>query len=194
MGYEIAAGVGVARADDTRTPVVMVGDGSYLMMNTEMVSAVAEGLKFIVVLIQNHGYASIGHLSESVGSQRFGTKYRFRDGAKNNFEDGQTLPIDLATNAESLGMNVIRISESPSAIADLKAAVKAAKAHPKATLIHINSDPLLYSPSGESWWDVPIPSVSTLASTQAAYGSYIEGLKAQKPLLGKGSVERPSAK
>jgi 3D-(3,5/4)-trihydroxycyclohexane-1,2-dione acylhydrolase (decyclizing) len=194
MGYEIAAGLGVARADETRTPVVMVGDGSYLMMNTEMVSAVAEGIKFVIVLIQNHGYASIGHLSESVGSQRFGTKYRFRDAAKNNFEDGQPLPIDLATNAESLGMNVIRISESPSAIADLKAAVKAAKAHPKATLIHINSDPLLYSPSGESWWDVPIPSVSTLASTQAAYESYSEGLKAQKPLLGKGSVERPRAK
>jgi len=194
MGYEIAAGLGVARADSTRTPIVMVGDGSYLMMHTEMVSAVAEGLKFVVVLIQNHGYASIGHLSETVGSQRFGTKYRFRDGEKNNFENGEPLPIDLATNAESLGMNVIRINESPTAIADLKAAVKAAKAHPKATLIHINSDPLLYSPSGESWWDVPIPAISTLDSTKAAYESYSKAVKAQKPLLGKGSIERPQAK
>jgi len=190
MGYEIAAGLGVARADSTRTPIVMVGDGSYLMMHTEMVSAVAEGLKFVVVLIQNHGFASIGHLSETVGSQRFGTKYRFRDDAANNFEQGDPLPIDLATNAESLGMNVIRIEESPNAIADLMAAVKAAKAHPKATLIHINSDPLIYSPSGESWWDVPIPAVSTLESTQKAYDAYKEAVKAQKPLLGKGSIER----
>ena len=194
MGYEIAAGLGVARADDTRTPIVMVGDGSYLMMHTELVSAVAEGLKFVVVLIQNHGFASIGHLSETVGSQRFGTKYRFRDEVKNNFESGEPLPVDLATNAESLGMNVIRINESPTAIADLKAAVKQAKAHPKATLIHINSDPLLYSPSGESWWDVPIPSVSTLDSTKAAYENYSKAIKAQKPLIGKGSIERPSAK
>jgi 3D-(3,5/4)-trihydroxycyclohexane-1,2-dione acylhydrolase (decyclizing) len=194
MGYEIAAGLGVARADDTRTPIVMVGDGSYLMMHTELVSAVAEGLKFVVVLIQNHGFASIGHLSETVGSQRFGTKYRFRDEVKNNFESGEPLPVDLATNAESLGVNVIRINESPTAIADLKAAVKQAKAHPKATLIHINSDPLIYSPSGESWWDVPIPSVSTLDSTKAAYENYSKAIKAQKPLIGKGSIERPNAK
>jgi 3D-(3,5/4)-trihydroxycyclohexane-1,2-dione acylhydrolase (decyclizing) len=91
-------------------------------------------------------------------------------------------------------MNVIRISETPNAIADLKAAVKQAKAHSKATLIHINSDPLLYSPSGESWWDVPIPSVSTLDSTKAAYESYSKAIKAQRPLLGKGAIERPRAK
>jgi 3D-(3,5/4)-trihydroxycyclohexane-1,2-dione acylhydrolase (decyclizing) len=190
MGYEIAAGLGVARADSSRTPIVMVGDGSYLMMHTEMVSAVAEGLKFIVVLIQNHGFASIGHLSQDVGSERYGTKYRYRDGKGNNFETGEVLPVDLATNAESLGMNVIRINESPNAIADLTAAVKAAKAHPKATLIHINNDPLLYSPDGEGWWDVPITSVSTLAATQSAYAGYQEAIKRQKKYFGKGSSER----
>jgi 3D-(3,5/4)-trihydroxycyclohexane-1,2-dione acylhydrolase (decyclizing) len=190
MGYEIAAGLGVARADSSRTPIVMVGDGSYLMMHTEMVSAVAEGLKFVVVLIQNHGFASIGHLSQDVGSERYGTKYRYRDSKGNNFETGEVLPVDLATNAESLGMNVIRINESPNAIADLSAAVKAAKAHPKATLIHINNDPLLYAPDGEGWWDVPITSVSTLASTKAAYAEYIEAIKRQKKYLGKGSSER----
>lgn len=190
MGYEIAAGVGIARWREERTPVVMVGDGSYLMMHTEMVSAIAEGLKFIVVLIQNHGFASIGHLSETVGSERFGTKYRFRDEAKNNFETGDILPVDLATNAESLGMNVIRIQESPSAISDLSQAIAAAKASTKATLIHIQSDPLIYSPDNESWWDVPIAQVSTQASTQNAYKKYQENVKAQKPLLGKGSIER----
>lgn len=192
MGYEIAAGVGIARWAKDRTPVVMVGDGSYLMMHTEMVSAVAEGLKFIIVLIQNHGFASIGHLSEDVGSQRYGTKYRYHDKSGNNFESGEILPIDLATNAESLGMNVIRIAESPNAIADLKKAMADAKKHSRATLIHITSDPLLYSPGGEGWWDVPIAQTSTLKSTQEAYASYTKEIQAQKPLLGKGAIERRS--
>jgi 3D-(3,5/4)-trihydroxycyclohexane-1,2-dione acylhydrolase (decyclizing) len=191
MGYEIAAGLGVARADSSRTPVVMMGDGSYLMMHTELVTAVAERLKFIVVLVQNHGYASIGHLSEDIGSQRFGTKYRFRDAKSNNHESGDVLPVDLATNAESLGMNVIRIAESPSAIADLSAAMKVAKAHPTATLIHINSDPLLYAPGGEAWWEVPIPDVSTLESTKKAYENYKEARKVQKKYLGKGYLDTP---
>ena len=190
MGYEIAAGLGVARADSTRTPIVMVGDGSYLMMHTELVSAVAEGLHFLVVLIQNHGYASIGHLSEDVGSERYGTKYRFHIRPLNSFDNGQTLPIDLATNAESLGMNVIRIAQSPNALADLSQAVKTAKKYPKATLIHIESDPLLYSPDSESWWDVPIAENSTLPATQNAFSSYKDAIKRQKKYLGKGSTER----
>ncbi len=188
MGYEIAAGVGAARAG--ATPIVMVGDGSYLMMHTEIVSAVAERIKFIIVLIQNHGYASIGNLSESIGSQRFGTKYRFHNSKENNFESGDVLPVDLATNAESLGINVIRIEESLNAISDLHEAVKAAKKLDIATLIHINSDPLLNSPSGEGWWDVPIAPVSTLESTQKAYKNYTEALKLQRPLLGNGMKDK----
>ena len=190
MGYEIAGGIGVARADKTRDSIVMVGDGSYLMMNSEIVSAVAEGIKFIIVLIQNHGYASIGHLSEDVGSQRYGTLYRTHDKDGNNFEQGEILPIDLATNAESYGMNVIRVEPSTNAIADLSAAVKAAKASNVATLIHINSDPLLYAPDGEGWWDVPVAATSTLASTQKARAEYEEIQKTQKPYLGRGASER----
>lgn len=188
MGYEIAAGLGAARAG--AMPIVMVGDGSYLMMHTEIVSAVAEGLKFIVVLIQNHGFASIGHLSESIGSQRFGTQYRYRDSQGNNFENGEKLPVDLAANAASLGIDVINISQSPSAIADLHAAVKTAKASSKATLIHINSDPLIYSPGGEGWWDVPIAPISTLKSTQDAYSDYAIAIKKQRPLLGNGVEDK----
>ncbi len=191
MGYEIAAGLGVARSDKSRTPIVMVGDGSYLMMHTELVSAVAEGLKIIVILVQNHGFASIGHLSESVGSQRYGTQYRFRDSQGNNFENREVLPVDLAANAQSLGMNVIRISETPNAIADLKAAVKVAKETTTATLIHINSDPLLYSPDGEGWWDVPVAAKSTLESTRDAYENYQEAIKMQRSLLGNGASDRP---
>lgn len=191
MGYEIAAGLGVARADKSRDAIVMVGDGSYLMLHTELVTAVAEKLKFITVLIQNHGYASIGHLSEDVGSQRYGTKYRYQDQAGNNFETGENLPIDLATNAESYGVHVIRIEPGPDALADLGKAVTAAKAHIGGpVLIHINSDPLIYAPDGEGWWDVPISPVSTLASTQDAYAQYVTAKTKQKSLLGKGAAER----
>jgi 3D-(3,5/4)-trihydroxycyclohexane-1,2-dione acylhydrolase (decyclizing) len=188
MGYEIAAGLGAARAG--ATPIVMVGDGSYLMMHTEIVSAVAEGLKVIIVLIQNHGYASIGHLSESIGSERFGTQYRFKDQAGNNFDSGDKLPVDLAANAASLGIDVIDIKASPSAIADLHAAVKKAKQSSTSTLIHINSDPLLYSPDGEGWWDVPIAPISTLKSTQDAYKEYSEEIALQRPLLGNGTKDK----
>ena len=188
MGYEIAAGLGAARAG--AMPIVMVGDGSYLMMHTEIVSAVAEGLKFIIVLIQNHGFASIGHLSEGVGSQRFGTKYRYRDAPGNNFETAEKLPVDLAANAETLGIAVIRIEARPTAIADLMVAVTTAKAASRATLIHINSDPLLYSPNGEGWWDVPVAPISTLKSTQQAYAKYQDDIKKQRPLLGNGASDK----
>jgi 3D-(3,5/4)-trihydroxycyclohexane-1,2-dione acylhydrolase (decyclizing) len=191
MGYEIAAGLGVARADKTRDAIVMVGDGSYLMMHTELVTAVAERLKFITVLIQNHGYASIGHLSEDVGSQRYGTKYRYRDEAGNNHETGDILPIDLAANAESYGVKVIRVEPGPDSITDLKAAMKQAKAHVGGpVLIHINNDPLIYAPDGEGWWDVPVMPVSELETTQKAFVGYEEVKKTQKTLIGKGAVER----
>ena len=190
MGYEIAGGIGVARADETRDAIVMVGDGSYLMMHTEIVSAVAEGIKFIIVLIQNHGYASIGHLSEDVGSQRYGTLYRYQDKSGNNFESGEVLPIDLAANAESLGIQVIRVEPGAHAIADLSTAVAAAKASDRATLIHINSDPRLYAPDGGGWWDVPVAATSTLESTQSAYTEYLAHRATQKPYLGGGANER----
>jgi 3D-(3,5/4)-trihydroxycyclohexane-1,2-dione acylhydrolase (decyclizing) len=191
MGYEIAAGLGVARADKTRDAIVMVGDGSYLMLHTELVTAVAEKLKFITVLIQNHGYASIGHLSEDVGSQRFGTKYRYRDAAANNHENDDRLPIDLAANARSYGVHVIEIEPGPDALAQLGEAVKAAKAHIGGpVLIHINSDPVIYAPDGLGWWDVPVSPISSLESTQTAYAGYQEALKKQKKLLGRGAQER----
>jgi 3D-(3,5/4)-trihydroxycyclohexane-1,2-dione acylhydrolase (decyclizing) len=183
MGYEIAGGIGVARADSTRDAIVMVGDGSYLMMHTEIVTAVAEGIKIIVVLIQNHGYASIGHLSEDVGSERFGTAYRYDERVGDDARTG-ILPVDLATNAESLGIRVIRVEPGAAAIDDLAAALASAKASDRATLIHINSDPLLYSPEGGGWWDVPVAAVSTLDSTRSARADYLERRKGQRPYLG----------
>ncbi|WP_349426223.1 3D-(3,5/4)-trihydroxycyclohexane-1,2-dione acylhydrolase (decyclizing) [Microbacterium sp. LWS13-1.2] len=188
MGYEIAGGLGAKRgllADgDDRDVIVMVGDGSYLMLNTELVTAVAEGIKIIVVLIQNHGFASIGHLSETVGSERFGTWYREYDGEARNFQGGKVLPVDLAMNARSYGLDVIEVEPGTSAIDDLKAAVAQAKASDRSTFIHINSDPLIYAPDGAGWWDVPVAEVSTLDSTQEARDAYLTQQKAQRPLLG----------
>lgn len=177
MGYEIAGGIGVKMADPDRDVFVMVGDGSYLMMATELVTAVQEGIKIIPVLVQNHGFASIGGLSESLGSQRFGTAYRYRtaDGRL----DGDTLPVDLAANAASLGADVIKVTTA----AEFTDAVKAAKSADRTTVIHVETDPLIYAPDSQSWWDVPVSEVSTLESTQTAYERYADWKKVQRPLI-----------
>jgi len=188
MGYEIAGGLGVKRgllaAGDDRDVIVMVGDGSYLMLHTELLTAVAEGLKIIVILIQNHGYASIGHLSETVGSERFGTKYRVYDDAERNFQGETVLPVDLALNARSYGMDVIEVDPGADAITALSAAIATAKASEHSTFIHINSDPHVYAPDNDGWWDVPVAAVSTIDSTRAARDTYDTQVTAQRPLLG----------
>ena len=184
MGYEIAGGMGVRRAAPDRDVIVMVGDGSYLMLHTELVTAVAEGIKIIVVLLQNHGYASIGHLSETVGSQRFGTQYRYLDADQLDFQGEERLPVDLAANARSYGVDVIEIASGPAAVTDLTAAVRTAKASDRSSVIHINSDPLVYAPDGEGWWDVPVAQVSTTDATTTARAEYLTQRGRQKPLIG----------
>ena len=188
MGYEIAGGIGAKRGldavGDDRDVVIMVGDGSYLMLNSELVTAVAEGIKVIVVLIQNHGYASIGHLSETVGSQRFGTWYREYDEEQKNFQSEHILPVDLAMNARSYGLDVIEVEPGENSIDDLKKAMATAKASEKSTFIHINSDPLIYAPDGAGWWDVPVSETSTLESTNTAREEYLKQQAFQRPLLG----------
>ena len=125
MGYEIPGGIGIRMAAPDRDVFVTIGDGSYLMMPTELVTAVQEGIKIIVVLLQNHGYASIGSLAESLGVQRFGTKYRYRN-AESGRLDGGILPVDLAANAASLGVKVFKAST----LVELKDALAKAKASP----------------------------------------------------------------
>jgi 3D-(3,5/4)-trihydroxycyclohexane-1,2-dione acylhydrolase (decyclizing) len=177
MGYEVAGGIGAKMAEPDRDVFVMVGDGSYLMMATELATAVQENLKVIVVLVQNHGFASIGGLSEALGSQRFGTAYRYRtdDGTL----DGAKLPVDLAANAASLGADVIRVVTA----AEFTDAVKVAKASDHTTVIHVETDPMVFAPDSESWWDVPVSETSTLESTQNAYRTYAEWKKIQRPHL-----------
>ena len=180
MGYEIAGGIGAKLAAPEREIYVMVGDGSYLMLSSEIVTAVAEGIKVVIVLVQNHGFASIGELSESLGSQRFGTRYRYRDAASGRLE-GAKLPVDLAANAESLGATVMRVH----GIEQFNTALtKAREVFGTPVVIHIETDPLVPAPSSESWWDVPVAEVAALESTQQARANY-EGFKqAQRPLLG----------
>ena len=119
----------------------MVGDGSYLMMATELATAVQEDIKIIMVLVQNHGYASIGSLSESLGSQRFGTKYRYRN-AQTGRLDGDKLPVDLAANAASFGLEVIKATTR----AEFADAIKAAKAAEEPIVIYVETDPLVDAP------------------------------------------------
>jgi len=185
MGYEIAGGLGAKRgalaSGSNRDVIVMVGDGSYLMLSSELATIVAEGIKLIIVIVQNHGYASIGHLSETVGSERFGTKYRMRDDPAHA---DRMLPVDLAMNARSYGLDVKEIPATASAIDDLSAALAEAKASPRSTVIHIESDPLRYAPDGEGWWDVPVPEQSAMPTTRHARREYEQRRAAQRPLLG----------
>ncbi|MDV6244084.1 3D-(3,5/4)-trihydroxycyclohexane-1,2-dione acylhydrolase (decyclizing) [Rhodococcus opacus] len=177
MGYEIAGGIGAKMACPDRDVFIMVGDGSYLMMATELVTAVQENVKVIVVLVQNHGFASIGSLSESLGSQRFGTDYRYR--GDSGRLDGDILPVDLAANAASLGADVIRAKTA----AEFTDAVKVAKASDNTTVIHVETDPRIAAPDSESWWDVPVSETSTLDSTRTAYETYAQWKKIQRPFL-----------
>jgi 3D-(3,5/4)-trihydroxycyclohexane-1,2-dione acylhydrolase (decyclizing) len=169
MGYEIAGGLGAALAAPDRDVYVLVGDGSYLMMATELVTAVQEGVHLIVVLVQNQGFASIGALSETVGAARFGTRYRYRDRATGRL-DGGVLPVDLAANAASLGVRVHRAQT----IAEFRAALIAAREDraPGPVLVQVETDPLVPAPDSEAWWDVPVAEVSALEATRQARKAY----------------------
>ncbi|WP_111768457.1 3D-(3,5/4)-trihydroxycyclohexane-1,2-dione acylhydrolase (decyclizing) [Nakamurella deserti] len=175
MGYEIPGGIGVRMAAPDRDVFITVGDGSYLMMPTELVTAVQEGIKVIVVLLQNHGYASIGALSESLGVARFGTKYRYRN-ADSGRLDGGILPVDLAANAESLGITVYRAKT----LDELREALKQAKAGDEPAMVHVDTDLEHQSPSGDGWWDVPVADVSTLDVTQQAKVAYDKNKATQR--------------
>jgi len=178
MGYEIAGGLGAKLADPSREVFVLVGDGSYLMMAQEIVTAIAERIKLVIVIVQNHGFASIGSLSESVGSQRFGTAYRYRN-PQTGLLDGDLLPVDLAANAASLGADVLRARTVP----ELRDCLKRARAAPVTTVVHIETDPLAPAPSSGAWWDVPVAQTAALDSTRQAHAAYQAAKGGQRPYL-----------
>ena len=175
MGYEIAGGLGVKMADPDREVYVMVGDGSYLMMAQELITSIQEGYKLTVVLLDNNGFASIGGLSEYVGSQRFGTQYRYRSNGQLN---GGPLPVDLAANARSLGAHVIECDT----IDSVKAALEEAKTTTKTTVIYVKTD-IYQNVDGYAWWEVPVAEVSTVGTTQKSFEVYKEGKKDQRYYL-----------
>lgn len=175
MGYEIAAGLGVKMAKPDSNVIVMVGDGSYQMLSSELITAVQEGLKITVVLINNWGYGSIGSLSESVGSKGFGTNYKFRN-QDSGFLDGEYLPLDFVKNAESYGVEVI----SPKSYKDIEQAMNTSRNSAKTHVIVIDVDKTQRVPSYHSWWDVPVAETSTMKEVKQSRKDYEELSKKQK--------------
>jgi 3D-(3,5/4)-trihydroxycyclohexane-1,2-dione acylhydrolase (decyclizing) len=183
MGYEIPGGIGVKLAAPEREVVVLVGDGSYLMMPGELVTAVQERLKLTVVLVDNHGFNSIGGLSRSLGLQGFGTQYRYVDGERpvldGDDDPPPTLPLDLAANAASLGARAERVDT----IAELREALARARDTDGVSVIVVEVDRYEGVPSYESWWDVPVAEVSELTAVQAARREYEEARRAERRFL-----------
>ena len=178
MGYEIAGGLGVKMAAPSGEVFVMVGDGSYLMMSSEIVTAVQEGIKLVVVLLDNHGFSSIGGLSRVVGSDGFGTRYRYRD-VHTGALDGDVLPIDLAANARSLGAHVIEARTHD----EVAAALATAKAATETTVIVVPVDREARVGGYESWWDVPVAEVSTNPAVQQARAAYEQAVVRERHFL-----------
>ncbi|GAQ58005.1 3D-(3,5/4)-trihydroxycyclohexane-1,2-dione acylhydrolase (decyclizing) [Streptomyces acidiscabies] len=169
MGYEIPAAIGVKIASPERNVWALVGDGTYLMMPTEIVTAVQEGIAIKMLLIQNHGYASIGGLSEETGGERYGTAYRYR--ASDGTFSGAPLPVDLAANVESLGMRVLRAKT----VGGLREALAEARAADTPTCVYVETetaDTVSGAPPAQAWWDVPVAETATRPSAVKAREQY----------------------
>ncbi len=183
MGYEIAGGLGSKMAAPERDVYVMVGDGSYLMMNSEIVTSIQEHYKLIIVLLDNDGFKSIGSLSRSLGQEGFGTRYVYpRNGVLPNDTAGanvQTLPVDLAANARSLGAHVIECKT----YADFTEALKTVQSTDRTSVIYIRGDRYQGIPGYEGWWDVPVAAVSAMPQVDRAYEEWAEMRKQERYFL-----------
>jgi len=176
MGYEIAGGLGVKMAAPDREVYVMVGDGSYLMMAQEIHTSIQEGCKINIVLLDNHGFSSIGGLSESIGSGGFGTCYRYRKDGK---LEGETICVDFVANASSLGALAVKVQS----VGELRNALIAARSSKRTTVTVIEVDPNVRVPGYESWWDVPVAEVSDMESVRAARRAYEAAVKRERYFL-----------
>jgi 3D-(3,5/4)-trihydroxycyclohexane-1,2-dione acylhydrolase (decyclizing) len=179
MGYEVPGGIGVRLADPGREVFVMVGDGSWLMMPGELATAIQEGVKLVIVLVDSGGYASIGALSDSVGGGRFGTQLRRRGADGRIALDGEPLGIDLAANAASFGVEVLR----PQSVAELGEALATARAASETTVVYVRTDPQVGVPGYESWWDVPVAETGGPESLERIRGEYQKAREAVKPFV-----------
>ena len=183
MGYEIAGALGVKLAAPDREVFSLVGDGSYLMMSSEIVTAIQEGIKLVIVLVDNHGFNSIGGLSRSLGTDGFGTQYRYRHqgsiGRDSEPDPGAVLPIDLAANAASLGATAVKVKT----VAELRSALEEAKRANRISVICIEVDRYQGVPDYESWWDVPVAEVATVDAVKAARKGYEDSKKNERTYL-----------
>ena len=178
MGYEIPGAMGVKVADPSREVYAFVGDGTYLMMPSEIVTAVQEGIKVIIVLVNNHGFASIGGLSQSLGSSGFGTRFRMRDSKSGQLDDDY-LPVDFAANASSLGAHAITACN----IDEFRQALKEARNTPRTTVIVVETEREVRVPGYDSWWDVAVAETSTIDSVKHARQDYEEAIKKERYFL-----------
>jgi 3D-(3,5/4)-trihydroxycyclohexane-1,2-dione acylhydrolase (decyclizing) len=178
MGYEIPGAMGVKMADPSREVYVFVGDGTYLMMPSEILTSIQEGVKLIIVVVDNHGFASIGGLSGSLGSGGFGTRFRQRDPRSGQL-DGGYLPVDYAANARSLGAEAVSVSN----LEDFKQALQSARKAKGTSVVVVQADREERVPGYDSWWDVAVAEVSTLEAVQQARAKYVEARKKEKYYL-----------
>ncbi|WKZ45998.1 MAG: 3D-(3,5/4)-trihydroxycyclohexane-1,2-dione acylhydrolase (decyclizing) [Anaerolineales bacterium] len=178
MGYEIPGAMGVKMADPAREVYAFVGDGTYLMMPSEIVTAVQEGIKIIMVVVDNHGFASIGGLSQSLGSGGFGTRFRMRD-SKSKQLDGEYLPVDFAANASSLGAHAIRAQT----IVEFRQALQEARASKITTVIVVETEREVRVPGYDSWWDVAVAETSTMMDVNKTRAEYEKARKNERYFL-----------
>ncbi len=167
MGYEIAGGLGAKMADPSREVYVMVGDGSYLMLHTEIVTSLQEGYKLTIVVTDNGGFQCIRGLQMSAGSPSFGNELRYRDPRSNRLE-GDFLPIDFAQNAASLGA----VAYTAHSESELRDALERARSATHTVVVHVPIQKDVRVPGFESWWDVPVAEVSAEDGVQAAHAAY----------------------
>lgn len=176
MGYEIAGGLGAKMADPGREVYVLVGDGSYLMMAQEIVTSLQEGLKINIILLDNHGFSSIGGLSRSLGNHGMGTEYRFR---RDGRYTGDAIHVDFSANATSFGAWTARARS----LDELRTSLAASRKQPRTSLIVVETAYDASVPGYESWWDVPVAEVSEVDSVKAARHRYEEARRKERLFL-----------
>ncbi|MFH1884294.1 MAG: 3D-(3,5/4)-trihydroxycyclohexane-1,2-dione acylhydrolase (decyclizing) [Planctomycetota bacterium] len=179
MGYEIAGGLGIKMAAPEREVIVMVGDGSYLMLCNEIVTSIQEGYKLTIVLMDNQGFNSIGGLSRSLGQEGFGTRYAFPINNKlpdDASDEVEALPVNLAMNARALGAHVFECKSYD----DFVEAFKESKKTDRTTVIYVRNDRYVGVPGYESWWDVPVAEVSEMESVQKARKEWEKNSKLER--------------
>jgi len=175
MGYEIAGGLGVKMADPSRDVWVMVGDGSFLMLSSEIATSIQEGYKLNIVVLDNHGFSSIGGLSQAIGSKGFGTDYRLR-GVESGQLDGAPVPVDFVALAAGLGARAVRATTRE----EVERSLEAMRGHDRTSVVVIEVDKEMRVPGYESWWDVPISAVSEIDSIRQARARYEEAVKMER--------------